>query len=122
MANDDKLKGLKVPQEFIDQEQAGAGKIEFDELGNPVWVPFGGGTKEEVIARLLNEDKFSLQQDPKGGTLDRIQSNPVGLKKGYDPYDSGLLNKDKFKKKRNMRELSKWIETRKKLGLSTKED
>lgn len=121
MADDDKLKELKVPQELIDREKTGAGKIEFDELGNPVWVPYGGGSAQDVIARLLNEDKFSIQED-KGGAVDRIQSNPVGLKKGYDPYDSGILNKDKYKKKRNMRELSKWIEARKKLGLSTKED
>ena len=35
------------------------------------------------------------------------------MKKGYDPYDSGLLVKKEWKKKKDLRKLSAWIKTRK---------
>jgi len=36
------------------------------------------------------------------------------LTSGYNPYNSGALGKQSFKKKKNLKELSKWIELRKK--------
>ena len=44
---------------------------------------------------------------------------PHGLTAGYNPYDSGTLSKQSWKKKKDLRELSKWIELRKKLGDKT---
>jgi hypothetical protein len=41
-----------------------------------------------------------------------VKHNPKGLKIGYNPYDSGALGKTERKKKKNLRELSKWIETK----------
>jgi hypothetical protein len=41
--------------------------------------------------------------------------NPLGLKTGYNPYESGALVKTGRRKKTNLRELSKWIEARRKL-------
>ena len=35
------------------------------------------------------------------------------MKKGYDPYDSGLLVKKEWKKKKDLRKLSQWIKARK---------
>ncbi len=45
-----------------------------------------------------------------------IRNNPKGLRVGYDPYESGVLAKKEWRAKRDLREFSKWIETRKKLN------
>ena len=54
-----------------------------------------------------------VQQGLFTGTQKRIQQNQVGLKKGYDPYDSGQLVKKEWKKKKDLRKLSAWIKSRK---------
>ena len=48
--------------------------------------------------------------------LSPLTVNTKGLKSGYNPYNSGALGKQSWKKKKNLRELSKWIELRKKVG------
>lgn len=122
MVNSNRLNDFKLPPELLEKEKSGDGRIEFDELGNPVWVPSKPGAEgDTAIMRLLDTKQLKIQDDPESDHRP-VRANPVGTKKGYDPYDSGVLSKDRNKKKRNMRELSKWIETRKKLGLSTKED
>lgn len=95
-------------------QRDGQGRIEFDELGNAVWVPYGGPGTEETMNRLLNDETLAISPDSEKGTTTRIQSNPGGLKKGYDPYDSGLLVKKQWKKKKDLRALSKWIEQKNK--------
>ena len=39
-----------------------------------------------------------------------IRNNRKGLRLGYNPYESGLLPKKQQQKKRDLRELSKWLE------------
>lgn len=103
--------GTPAERQGLDETQAvGQGRVEFDELGNAVWVPMGGLGSEEVLARLLNDVTLSLSQDDKPGTVHRVQPNPAGLRKGYDPYDSGLLVKKRWKPKKDLRALSAWIE------------
>lgn len=91
-----------------------AGRIEYDELGNAVWVPYKGVSGKEALKRLLNDDTLAITEDQSKGTVRRIQENRGGLGKGYDPYDSGLLLKKKWKKKKDLRALSKWIVQKKK--------
>lgn len=108
----------KKPAELhqLDETQpVGEGHVEFDELGNAVWVPYGGLGSEEVLARLLNDTSLSLSQEDSRGGIDRVQPNPGGIKLGYDPYDSGLLVKRSWKKKKDLRALSNWIEQQKRL-------
>ncbi len=50
------------------------------------------------------------------------QVNPKGLKSGYNPYNSGALGKQSWKKKKNLKELSKWIELRKKMEAKKDEE
>ncbi|MBS1199798.1 MAG: hypothetical protein H6R27_476 [Proteobacteria bacterium] len=108
--------GTTADMQDLDEAQAaGQGRVEFDELGNAVWVPYGGLGSQEVLARLLNDQSLSLSQEVRTGRIDRIQPNPAGLKQGYDPYDSGMLLKKSRKPKKDLRALSKWIEQRKKL-------
>lgn len=92
----------------------GSGKIEYDELGNAVWVPFAGLGSEETLRRLLSDDTLALTQDDGKTSTRRITQNPGGLKKGYDPYDSGMLVKKQWKKNKDLHALSKWIEEKKK--------
>ncbi|MHB8474721.1 MAG: hypothetical protein ACYDBZ_00325 [Steroidobacteraceae bacterium] len=39
----------------------------------------------------------------------RIRSNPSGVKKGYDPYDSGKLSKAMAARRRDLRRLGGWL-------------
>lgn len=108
--------GSPAEQQDLDETQAvGHGRVEFDELGNAVWVPMGGLGSEEILARLLNDQTLSLSHDERPGSVQRVQPNPAGLGKGYDPYDSGLLVKKQWKPKKDLRALSKWIEQKNRL-------
>jgi len=78
-------------------------------------VPGGGLGSKETLRRLLDDDRLSFSEEDSRGTARRIQPNPGGLKKGYDPYDSGMLLKKQWKKKKDLRSLSQWIEQKKKL-------
>ncbi|MBM5810964.1 MAG: hypothetical protein FJ191_03205 [Gammaproteobacteria bacterium] len=98
---------------FAEQQQMGHGKIEFDELGNAVWVPYSGAESKDVMRKLLDDPNLAFSNEFAGGTVRRISQNPQGLKQGYDPYDSGLLLKKQWKKKKDLRRLSQWIRTRK---------
>jgi hypothetical protein len=44
------------------------------------------------------------------------------IQKGYNPYDSGALGRAERKKPKNLRELSKWIELRKKMAAKGKDE
>lgn len=70
-------------------------------------------------------ERFRALVDPRLDLIDEpdpnsIKHNAKGLKHGYNPYDSGALGKDKSKKKKNLRELSKWIELKR--NVDTKKD
>ena len=47
---------------------------------------------------------------------------PQTAKSGYNPYNSGQRAKDSWKKKKDLRELSKWIELRKKMAEKKEEE
>lgn len=95
----------------------GPGHLKEDDRGNITW--------QWANDALLQDDTFGAVQrmralvDP---ALDVVEDprasdpfhNPQGLAKGYDPYDSGALGKKRYRRKKNLRELSKWIEQRRK--------
>jgi len=102
-----------------DRPHSGAGRLAEDDRGNITWQ----WANEEV-----------LQADDQAGAMERLRAlvdpsldivdseppgqgieNPLGLKTGYDPYESGALVKSGRRKKTNLRELSKWIEAKRKL-------
>lgn len=103
----------KEMSHYAEEQRLGHGRIEFDELGNAIWVPFAGATGEDVMRRLLDDPSLAFSTDYSQGTQKRIQQNQHGVKKGYDPYDSGLLMKKEWKKKKDLRALSEWIKKRK---------
>ena len=42
-----------------------------------------------------------------------VRVNPLGAKKGYDPYDSGKLGKKPEKQKTDLRKLGEWLKLKK---------
>ncbi len=93
--------------------------VAFDELGNAVWqfAPHGDSDRDAYSSheRALEHPSLAIVDDapPDSST---IRANATGLRTGYNPYDSGQLAGKVARKPRDMRELSKWIELRKKLG------
>ena len=88
--------------------------IAFDDQGNAVWqfAPHED-SDPELSARVhpalaIVED--DLHESP------TIRTNVNGLRTGYNPYDSGELGRKVARKPRDLRELSRWIELRKKLA------
>jgi hypothetical protein len=99
----------------------GSGRVGRDDRGNMTWewADEDGLLDDDEIGkaeriRALVDPTLKVQEDEIEGNAP-IQPNPKGLKKGYNPYDSGALGKAEWKKKKDLRELSKWIELRKKL-------
>jgi len=116
MSDTEKLKALDDTAELnglTERGTPGTGRIEYDELGNAVWVPYKNLGAAETLARLLNDDSLAISEDESRGNVVRVQENPAGLRKGYNPYDSGLLVKKQYKKKKDLRALSDWIKSRK---------
>ena len=98
------------------------GRLDVDDRGNVTWQ--WNQEEEDLLAddTLGAAERLRALVNPKLDVVDEdnpmspIQSNPKGLKSGYNPYNSGALGKQSWKKKKNLRELSKWIELRKKLA------
>lgn len=104
------------------------GQLGVDDRGNVTWewtdkddllADDTLGAAERVMA--LVDPRMQVAEDP-DDPMSPAQSNPKGLKSGYNPYNSGALGKQSWKKKKNLRELSKWIELRKKLTDSKDEE
>jgi hypothetical protein len=102
------------------------GRISTDDRGNATWewkdegdllADDTLGAAERVRALVDPSLKVTDDDDDPGNP---IKSNPKGLKTGYNPYNSGALGKQSWKKKKNLRELSKWIALKKKTA--TKEE
>jgi hypothetical protein len=104
---------LREMTHYAEEQRLGRGKIEFDELGNAVWMPGNTAVSGDVMLRMLEDPTLAISEDYAQSTTRQVKKNPSGLKKGYDPYDSGLLVKKQFKKKKDLRKLSAWIQTQK---------
>jgi hypothetical protein len=119
----DELKklGLRVRQRKVgttDREKPG--EIAFDDRGNAIYawtddrLVEDGEDGERARERALAHPGLSLVDDEPSANAP-IRSNPKGLRQGYDPYESGVLAKKQLHKKRDLRELSKWLEMKRKL-------
>jgi hypothetical protein len=120
----DKLRklGLRVRPRTVEKTKQDdkAGKVAFDERGNAVFewstdtLAEDGESGDRARSKALDYHGLSLIDDepPKNSP---IQQNPKGLRVGYNPYESGMLPKKERKKKTDLRELSKWVEQKRKL-------
>ena len=103
-------------------KDGGPGHMGVDDRGNRTWE---WADEEDLLAddTLGAAERVNALVDPKLQVKDDddppdnpVRSNPKGLKSGYNPYNSGALGKQKWKKKKDLRELSKWIEMRKRVA------
>jgi hypothetical protein len=95
------------------------GHLGTDDRGNVTWEWANEGDLQ-ADDTLGAAERIRALVDPRLDVVDEenpnaVQLNPKGLVKGYDPYSSGALGKQSWKKKKNLRELSKWIELKRKL-------
>lgn len=108
-------------------EQERPGKIAFDERGNALFewgddrLNADGDTGERLRSKALEHHGLSVMEDEPAPNAP-IRTNPKGLRVGYNPYESGVLAKKEWKRKRDLSELSKWIEAKKKLHGKREED
>lgn len=110
----------KAPREDLFTE-TGTGRVGKDDRGNMTWEWADDadlqaddtlGAAQRI--RALVDPTLKVEDDDLSGN-NPVKSNPKGLTKGYNPYNSGALGKAEWKKKKNLHELSKWIELRKKM-------
>lgn len=93
------------------------GRVKFDERGNAVWewqVETGAFGVEVSTQRLqkLEHPALSIADDAPT-PFETVRANPLGTKKGYDPYDSGKLGKKPPPAKKDLRKLSEWLKLKK---------
>jgi hypothetical protein len=113
--------GLRVRTRAIEKSPQGKpGTIAFDELGNAVYewsndtLGADGELGERARNKALQHHGLSLVDDEPAKNAP-IQENPKGLRVGYNPYESGMLAKKERKPKKDLRELSKWVDLKRKL-------
>jgi hypothetical protein len=101
------------------------GEIAFDDRGNAIYqwsdAKLTSDTEQAERLRqkaLAHPGLSIMDDDPRPEAT--IQANPKGLRLGYNPYESGMLDKKARKPKRDLRELSRWIETKRKLDQKKK--
>jgi hypothetical protein len=105
-----------VSRRFFDDDEISetpaerSGRVTFDDRGNAVWAAARRKRTAQPVLSLAEEAV------PVNGP---VKHNRVGLKSGYDPYESGLLKggkKEAFRKKKDLAALSKWIQLKKNMG------
>ena len=94
------------------------GQIAFDDRGNAVYAWQDDALTEDGEAGERARDKALAHPglaivDDEAPANAPIRSNPKGLRHGYNPYESGLLARKGTGKKKDLRELSKWMEAKK---------
>jgi len=130
--SDQKSKSVPKPDQGDTGKPSGrasdlpSGRVRFDDRGNAVWE-FAGSTGkfglEVSTARLkkLENPTLSLADDAPT-PVETVRANPLGMKKGYNPYDSGKLGKQQGPRKKDLRKLSEWLKLRKQAGANNDEE
>jgi hypothetical protein len=96
----------------------GTGRVKFDDRGNAIWEwsiatgAFGREVSTERMQR-LEHPALSIADDAPT-PLETVRANPLGTKKGYDPYDSGKLGKKpEPPRKKDLRRLGEFLKLKK---------
>jgi hypothetical protein len=105
------------PSSKKDGGDKSTGRVKFDERGNAVWewqVATGAFGLEVTTQRLqkLEHPALSIADDAPT-PFETVRANPLGTKKGYDPYDSGRLGRKPEPQKKDLRKLSEWLKLKK---------
>lgn len=115
--NDDlKKMGYRLRPRVVEPNQPG--RIAFDDRGNAVYewnedhLSEDSEAAERARRKALDHPGLSMVEEEQRNNVP-IQNNAKGLRLGYNPYESGLLPRKPVAKKRDLRELSKWLEMKK---------
>lgn len=118
--NDDlKKMGYRLRPRVVEPKQPG--RIAFDDRGNAVYewsedrLSEDSEEAERARRKALDHPGLSMMEEEHGNNAP-IQNNAKGLRLGYNPYESGLLPRKPAAKKRDLRELSKWLEMKKRVA------
>jgi hypothetical protein len=113
-----------------DSTHGEAGQLTLDDRGNISWEwaaddpelladdVVGNTARLRALApkdlKLADEDIAAVDRD-----MAKSRERPIPVRKppkaGYNPYDSGEPTKQTWKKKRDLRQLSKWVELKKRM-------
>lgn len=74
-----------------------------DDRGNALWKTRQGRWLENPSLAMADN------QLPRDGHV----CNAFGLRSGYNPYESGVLGGNEARRKKDLRALSRWIESKK---------
>jgi hypothetical protein len=117
LKDDLKKLGLRIRRRVVTpqpQRPDKPGQIAFDDRGNAIYAWSNdlliedSEDGEKARRRALDHPGLSMMDEEPRANVP-IRNNHKGARLGYDPYESGLLKK-KYKKKTDLRELSKWLE------------
>ncbi len=121
--SDRKAADAATPGGTSDDARRRSGRVRFDDRGNAIWewsVATGKFGRDVSTGRLksLEHPALSIVDDaaaPAPTQPPAVRPNPLGTKKGYDPYDSGKLGKPKDgpRKRTDLRRLSEWMKLKK---------
>lgn len=98
------------------------GHLGVDDRGNVTWEwskdeTLLADTSLGALERVRALVPAGLQvRDEDDDPRNPMRGNPKGLKRGYNPYNSGVLNKQRWKKNKDLKQLSRWIDLRKKVS------
>lgn len=121
----DELKKTGYRMRPREVEPTQPGRIAFDVRGNAVYewnedrLSQDGEDGERARRKALDHPGLSVVEEERKNDAP-IQNNAQGLRLGYNPYESGLLPRKAGGKKRDLRELSKWLEMKKRVGSDRK--
>ena len=85
------------------------GRVDHDDRGNAVWA-----WAKNLPRAAIEHTGLAIVDDDRPAPLGNAKLNKVAAVGGYNPYESGLVEKKRAAKtQRDLRELSKWIEQQK---------